>query len=303
MKKHLYNILILFVFTPLIAQQSSQFTQSADQFGLDNPAGLSIEEMRIQGTTVNLYFRNQWWNFETSGYPQNQTITWLYNGADYGHFGAAIVSDKIGETQQFGIKGRYAHRLSENLKLGLSAGMFSKRIFIQNLDRYDNDDELIATAGDTKWRLSVTAGLFYHTPTDQTLNWFAGVAFRRSLYLSDFSNLDTSPNETDLLAQGGIGLRGWWVGSRLRWSLKLPSALDLYARYYFPQEDDGPFMVGAIVTSDAKRYVGGAQIGYELKLRNSDNYFTFNLGFSKPLFSYIYGDQLIFDGRVTWAME
>ena len=303
MKKNIYFVFI-YLTTLTYAQQSSQFTHSADFFSLDNPAGLSIEEMRYKGTVVNLLVRNQWWDFNTSGYPQTQILTWLNNYPENHLIGAAVVVDKIGETRQTGLSGRYAHRLANGLKLGVSAGMVRQRIFTGKLDQFDPNDPLAATAGDPRWRLMTGAGMFYSNYRHNAAwNWFAGLSFRRVIFMNKTEGSDTPPM-TDVLAQGGIGQGTLWAGGRLRLSFNQPSALDVYVRNYFLNDR---IFLGGMATSDADHHTLGIQAGYQHLLASAgqwnNHYLTISTGFSKPLSKYVQGGNLIFDFRATWSWQ
>lgn len=305
MKKHLCFSFLLCLACQLTAQQSSRFTQSADEFGLDNPAGLTFEEMRYRCATLGGYLRNQWW--KGAGFPRAQAVSWLDARPARYHYGATFVTDKIGETRTLGLQGRYAHTLVEGLKIGILAAGYSQQINVANLDQYDENDPLAAEAGETRWRLAVGAGAFYHLfeRKRRTWHWFAGAAFRRSFPLSKLSGGGDPPAETDLFAQGGLGHRdSWLIGGRLRASLYQPAALDVYGRKYFI---NGNYFVGGIFTSDKKYQTAGVQAGFERELRlgsDGDNhYLAVSLGFSKPLSNYIEGNNLIFDMRATWILE
>lgn len=306
MKKRLLPLLLLFFFVKINAQQSSRYTQTADEFGLDNPAGLSFEEMRYRGTIVSGYLRNQWWLGDAvAGYPRTQALSWLNNRPERYQFGGAFLADKIGETRSFGLLGRYAHTVAEGLKIGISVGGFSQRVAVERLDQYDAGDPVAQAAGQTRWRMSVSGGAFYHLfDRNRLWNWFAGLSFRQSLLLSALPGGDKPPAETDLLAQGGFGRDSWWTGARLRWSRAYPEALDLYLRKYF---DRDRYFVGGIFTTDLQHRTAGVQAGLERPLstggERGNHYLTVSLGFSKPLSNYVQGGNLIFDGRVTWAWE
>jgi len=305
MKKHLYFFLFLSSVYQLAAQQTSNFSQSADEFGLNNPAGLTIEEMRYRSATLSGYLRNQWW--KGVGFPRAQAVSWLDARPVRYHYGAIFLSDKIGETRTFGLQGRYAHTLVEGLKVGISMTGYSQQINVSNLDQYDENDPLAAAVGEARWRLAVGAGAFYHLfeRKRRTWHWFAGAAFRRSFSVSKLPGGSEPPAETDLFAQGGLGHRdSWLAGGRLRVSLHQPAALDVYARKYFAS---GNYFIGGIFTTDQKYQTAGIQAGFERELRSSgdgdSHYLALSLGFSKPLSSYIEGNNLIFDMRATWILE
>lgn len=305
MKKYFYSLLLLLFLVKAAAQQASRITQAAEEFGMDNPAGQSIEEMRYRGTVANIYWRNQWWQFQSAGHPTTQTLTWLDTRPANSLVGFALAADKIGETRQIGLSGRYAHTVAEGLKIGVSAGMTSHRIFTENLDQYDPGDPVAASAGGTRWRLSVGAGAFYHfVEGERAWKWFAGASFRRVFFLDKLPGDGESPVETDLLAQGGLGRKSWWAGARLRISLEQPGALDAYVRKYFL---DNQFFLGGTVTSDRKHHTAGGQAGYEWLLSrggtSNNHYLAVSLGFSKPLSKYVDGGSLIFDAHAAWAWE
>ncbi|MEK7253521.1 MAG: type IX secretion system membrane protein PorP/SprF, partial [Bacteroidota bacterium] len=305
MKQSLYLLILVFSFSQTQAQQTSRIAQAAEEFGSDNPAALSIEEILYRGANLSLRLRNQWWDFQTTGYPQTQSIAWLDNRAANSHYGATLIADKIGETRQYGLAARYARTLADGLKLGGSAGIFSQRIYGENLDVFDPNDPLLQVVGETRWRMSVSAGVFYSSSGyNQAWKWFAGAALRRAFFTGRLPGATKSSAETDLLAQGGLGKKGWWIASRLRLSLEQPSAFDLYVRKYVPGER---FYLGAIATTDQKRQTAGIQAGGIFQLKKAggknDHFLTVNLGFSKPLSKYVYGSQLIFDAHVAWTWQ
>lgn len=305
MKKYLYLCFALAIGIELVAQQASRLTQSADDFGLDNPAGLSFEEMRYRGTVLSGLIRNQWWIGDAVGYPRTQALSWLDTRPEHYQYGAAILADKVGETRSFGLMARYAHTLAEGLKIGLSASGNSQRIAVERLDQYDVADPLAAAAGDTRWRLAVSAGAFYHIyQRNRAWNWFAGLAVRHGFALRHFTENAEAPAETDLLAQGGIGRGAFWAGGRLRMSLHLPGALDVYARQYFSDER---FFLGGIFTTDSEHQTAGVQAGMERLLSSrgdkGNHFLTLSFSFARPLSHYVEGGSLIFDGRITWSWE
>lgn len=310
MKKHLLLLLLLLLFLKANAQQSSIFIQSADDFGSDNPAGLSIEEMRYPGMSASVLARNQWWKFNAAGYPQTQRVSWLDNTSSRYQVGAAFLADKIGETRQAGISGRYAHIIIEGLKIGVSAGIISQTISFGNLDIYDTDDPVADAASGARWRLLAGAGAFY-SGFDPLLSfrWYAGLSFQYASFLQQLPGMSETPSEAELLAQGGVRWGTWWSGGRLRISLEQPSALDFYLRKYLLGEEgiENNFFLGGILTADRQYQVAGLQAGYERKLRSGgfwdNHYLVVILGFSKPLSKYIYGGNLIFDAKAAWAWQ
>lgn len=302
--KKIYFLLFSIVFIiSLNAQQASRFTQSADDFGLDNPAGLSFEDMRYQGTTLNANVRSQWWSDE--GYPRTQALSWLDTRRERYHWGGAFIADQIGATNSLGLQGRYAHTIAKGVKIGISATGMSQKIDLPAHNIFDTGDPVAAAAGDTRWWLGASAGVFY-SRFDATLpwNWFAGVAFRHILPLNQLPGGGEDPTATDFLAQGGIGWSSWWLGGRLRLSLHQPAALDVYARKYLFREK---YFLGAIATSDTQYQTAGIQFGMEQPLRldeeKGNHVLAVSLGFSKPLSSYVQGNTLIFDGRIVWIWE
>ncbi len=306
MKKYLQILFITILSsTTSIAQQASRYAQSADEFGTDNPAGLSIEEMRYRGTVVHLLVRNQWWNFSTPGYPQAQALTWLDNASERHQMGATVLSDKIGETRQTGFSGRYAIRLAKGLKVGVSVGLLSHRVSIENLDQFDEGDPLAATVGNARLRLHSGIGAFYSFyDRNAAWNWFAGLSFRHVNFLDETQGSGKAQAEDDLLAQGGFGRGSVWVSGRLRLSLNQPTALDAYIRNYFLDER---FFLGAMASSDASHYAVGAQFGYERLLSSAgqwnNHFLTLSAGLSKPLSKYVQGGSLIFDFKGTWSWQ
>jgi hypothetical protein len=304
----IYLLFLIPLFSSVNAQQSSKITQAAEEFGIDNPAGISIEEIRYRGATVSAHLRNQWWRLNTPGFPQSQTLTWLDNTSESHQIGAVLLADKIGETRQTGAMGRYAHTLGSGLKIGVSAGISSHRIFTENLDRYDEDDPLTTSAGDARWRYSAGAGLFYaRYEAVLTFKWFAGLSFRQTAFLSALPDNSTPPAERDLLAQGGIGWASWWATGRLRISSHGPGALDLYLRKYLADGKQNNFFLGGIASSDGNYQTAGGQIGFERLIKKGglwdNHYLAICLGISKPLSKYIQSGNLVFDARMTWSWQ
>ena len=305
MKKH-FHFFLLFVITTVNAQQSARYGQSADEFGLDNPAGLSFEEMRYKGTVLSGYLRNQWWKGSGTGFPSTQVLSLLNTRHRRHQYGGAFLADKIGETRNLGLMARYAHTVAKGLKIGVSAAGYSQRIAIENLDEYDAGDELVMAAGEARWRLSAGVGAFYHMfNRNRVWNWFAGASIRHAFLLDQIPGSTESPAETDILAQGGIGRGSWWAGGRLRVSIHQPGALDVYLRKYLTEEER--FFLSVIVTSDKRYQTAGMQAGLEWPLStggiNGNHYLITNIGISKPVSKYIEGNNLIFDVRVAWAWQ
>lgn len=300
MKKIYFLLFSIFLISPSSAQQASRFTQSADDFGLDNPAGLSFEDMRYHGTTLNANVRNQWWSGE--GYPRTQALSWLDTRRERYHWGGAFIADKIGATTSLGLQGRYAHTVAKGLKIGVSATGMSQSIDLEKHNLFDTGDPVAMAAGDTRWWLGASAGVFYSRfDIDLPWNWFAGAAFRHVLPLNQLPGGGEDPTATDFLAQGGIGWSTWWLGGRLRASLRQPGAFDVYARKYILGYQ---YFFGGIVTSDAEQFTAGAQLGMERLLSSTankgDHFLVISLSFSKPMSNYVQGNNLIFDGRVVW---
>lgn len=308
MKYYLYPFILLLPCFALPAQQSTIINQAADEFGYANSAGLSMEEMRFRGTLVNVFVRNQWWSANTPGSPRTQMVSWLDNTSQRHQYGAYFISDKIGETYQAGITGRYAHTIAEGLRVGITGGMTSNRIFVENLDQYDEGDPLAARAGESRWKLISGAGIFYTSYRPNTaFNWFAGLSFNYRTFLSSWPESE-AVSETDLLAQGGVGWNSWWAGGRIRASNELPSALDLYLRkYVFEKGKVNNYFAGGLFTSDGNLQTAGVQLGYERQLRSgglwNNHYLIVSFSFSRSFSKYSFGDQLIFDAKATWAWE
>ena len=303
MQKFICLLFTLFTIQ-LNAQQTSPFIQAAEHLGLINPAGLSLEEMQVQGTIVNINIRNQWWNTQVEGKPTTQVLSWLQKENELNHFGVTFISDQIGETKDFSLNTKYAHALGKRLKIGVSIGGIFHRINISQLDQFDENDPL-AAAGENRWKLNTNVGIFYHYFEDnRAWSWFAGTSFQRTFFISTLSQGGQSQLETNILTHGGMGWnKTIWLTGRFRYSINLPPAIDLYFRNYFTK---GLF-AGLVATSNINHHTIGAQVGYEWPLEiaafTNTHWLVTSLGFSKPLSQYINGSNIIFDAKVSWIWD
>ena len=113
----------------------------------------------------------------------------------------------------------------------------------------------------------------------------------------------------DLLAQAGMRWNIIWAGTRLRYSLNMPNALDAYLRAYTGDitKSRNNFFFGAVFTSDASQHTVGGQLGFEsrfIKKEEEDKHFLIaSIGVSKSLTRYAYGDNLIYDFKLTYTWQ
>ncbi len=305
----IYILLYLTIGQNLLAQQSSIYNQAADEFGFDNPAGLSMEGIRFEGLQGSVTYRSQWMKLDVSGLPRTFLLNLLDNGSCNSLYGLFVGSDKIGETTQTSVLARYAHNLDEGLRIGVSAGWVSDRIAVEELNQYDPGDPVAMQAGNSRSKLAASAGIFYRSriTTGSPFSWFGGLSFRYATFLSDWQG-SSAPPEEDLLLQGGIRWNKLWIGARIRNSFDLPDALDAYARVYTDKlGSKNNFFIGAIFTSDETQSTVGGQAGYESNIlpggRYGGHFLIVSTSFSKPMTQYVYGNHLIFDFKLTYTWQ
>lgn len=138
----LYYIAILS--NVLLAQQTTVYTNFLLNAFSYNPAIAGSTE----GTSVNMFYRNQWLGFSNDA-PQTMLMN-VYSSLKKRPqmaFGGQILNDKLGLLNKTMTHLTYAYHinLNSNLKLGLgvSAGMSQIRVRLYDVKMYDKGDELL----------------------------------------------------------------------------------------------------------------------------------------------------------------
>lgn len=183
------SILVLFVSTVMLAQQSPHFTQYMYNTQSINPAYVGSKGF----TVINLLVRNQWVGLE--GAPQTQSLS--YDGliGDKGvGLGFNIINDKIGPTtdMSFNVSGSYTVYLNEltQLSFGMSLGGSLFNIDWNKLKlEEDSDSNLYGNVN--RFLPTLGIGVYLHEE-----NWYVGASIPNFIESDYYDAKEKSINES-----------------------------------------------------------------------------------------------------------
>ncbi|WP_456459906.1 PorP/SprF family type IX secretion system membrane protein [Reichenbachiella sp.] len=160
MKKTILIFCLWLFSCAIYGQQQVMFTQYMFNGLAINPAYAGIHE----GLSGSILWREQWAGFE--GAPSTQTLS-LHSpiGQSSASYGALIIRDKIGVTEQIGAQGAAAYRIFINeearLSFGLQASMTNFRA--NYIDSTTGSDPTLANSNVNEIKPNFGLGLLYHS--------------------------------------------------------------------------------------------------------------------------------------------
>lgn len=168
-------------FLAATAQQDAQFSYFMHNSLYYNPAYAGVENV----TKISLLHRSQWTGYQPSFGNGSAPNTQVFSLSSpifriKGGFGAHIVHDRLGATDNLEVQGSFAYHLGikqSKISVGFRAGFFSQSIGWEDLIYIDPDDPLLAEgARESQTRPDMAAGIFFLNE-----KYYAGVSFTHLL--------------------------------------------------------------------------------------------------------------------------
>ena len=190
------------------AQQDAQFSYFMNNFLYYNPAYAGVENV----TKMTLIHRDQWSFYESSFdnglAPRTQVLSMsspIFRVRGAAGFGAHIVHDQLGASNNLEAQGSFAYHLGINeskISIGARLGFFSQTLDFDIYRKIHADDPQIPSGGtESQIRPDLAAGIFFLHE-----KYYAGVSFNHLLRSTFDFGFDGSRNalETHMYLTGGF---------------------------------------------------------------------------------------------------